>query len=177
MPGVEGARACPASPSAGGLGMAGVMQTFRATGLSAAMAMGLAGSVAQAQVITDCSRVADPAHIMEPWSRFSRTFANGNIRITLLDTFGEPTCCAAHLLILAPSGSPEWPEHRQCHVASDSEGRGFSEIEFDRIEASYDPRLGLLVEVPWHRYVDGRVTQPGVMRIRINQATGDVGLE
>ena len=135
-------------------------------------------ALATAQVVTECGWVGSPANIVEPWQAHSRTYANGAIRIALLDT-EEPVCCAAHLLVLSPSGDDEGPAYRQCHVISDRDGGlGFNLIDFEAISASYDPALGLRLEVPFWRYTDGRDRGlPGALALRINQATGAVTLE
>lgn len=133
---------------------------------------------ATAQIVRECDWVGTPANIMEPWEEFSRSFANGAIRIAQLDTGGEPVCCATHLLVLAPSEDDNGPIYRQCFEVSDNSGAGFYDIDFPGIVASYDPRLGLRLEVPVFRYHDGvGLGQPGLpgrIAIRINQATGRV---
>jgi hypothetical protein len=138
--------------------------------------------MAQAQVVTDCDWIANPANILEPWDQNSRTYANGNIRIAALDTGGEPVCCAAHLLVLSPSGSGvHEPVFRQCRVVSARPGEGFFAMDIPGTIASYDPARGLLVSVPVAHYHHGIGSgQPAIwerMEIRINQATGDVTAE
>ncbi|MCC5986759.1 MAG: hypothetical protein JJT95_03690 [Pararhodobacter sp.] len=146
--------------------------------LAAAALLLLTPAHAPAQVISECGWVGSPANIVEPWEENSRSFANGAIRIALLDTGGEPVCCARHLLILAPSGHEEGPVYRQCMVASAQEGSGFFEIDFDLLVASYDPEFGLLIDMQlWHYVVDGGSPIPDRMQIRINQATGAVDIE
>lgn len=136
---------------------------------------------ASAQVINECGWVASPANILEPWSEFSRSYANGAIRIAVLDTGGEPVCCATHLLIIAPSAPDNGPIYRQCFVASAEGGMGFYDIDVPGIIASYDPARGLLLSVPVSYYHDGIGTgAPGIpdrMELRINQATGTVVAE
>lgn len=137
---------------------------------------------ASAQVIADCDWVANPANIAEPWEGNSRSYANGAIRIALLDTGGEPVCCSAHLLILAPSGRDQGePEYRACHVFSARPGTGFFGIDVARTEASYDPARGLLLSVPvyhWTPEVEaGAAPIEDRAEIRINQATGVVSWE
>ena len=137
---------------------------------------------ATAQIITECDWAANPANIFEPWEEHSRTFANGAIRVALLDTGGEPACCARHLLILSPSGNgADEPIFRQCRVASAQVNSGFYDIDVPGISASYDPAKGLLLSVPvghWHEGIDsGRPPIVERMEIRINQSTGLVGIE
>ena len=143
-----------------------------------ALTPAVAPAPAPAQVIEECGWVGSPANIVEPWQAHSRTYANGAIRIALLDT-EEPVCCAAHLLVLSPSGQDEGPGYRQCHVVSDRDGGlGFNLIDFDAIASSYDPALGLRLDVPFWRYTDGRDRgRPGALALRINQASGAVTLE
>lgn len=136
---------------------------------------------APAQVVADCDWIASPANIAEPWDQNSRTYANGAIRVALLDTGGEPVCCSAHLLILAPSGGQDEPVYRQCRVASAGAGTGFFSIDVPGIAASYDPAKGLLLSVPvghWHQGMEsGQPAIPDRMEIRINQASGEVSFE
>lgn len=137
---------------------------------------------ADAQVLNACDWVANPANIAEPWDRFSRTFANGAIRIALLDT-EEPACCPVHLLILSPSGEVEGPGYRACHVLSLGETLGFNGIDFAAITASYDPARGLALSVPASVWQEGMRPdgnpEPWAVNVvlRINQATGAVTLE
>lgn len=136
---------------------------------------------APAQVVADCDWIASPANIAEPWDQNSRTYANGAIRVALLDTGGEPVCCAAHLLILMPSGDQDGPVYRQCRVASAAPGTGFFSIDVPGIAASYDPGKGLLLSIPvghWHAGMESG--QPAIaerMEIRLNQASGEVRFE
>ena len=133
---------------------------------------------ATGQTVSDaCDWRASPVNIAEPWEANSRTFADGAIRIALLDT-EEPACCAFHLLILSPSGSDEGPGWRQCHIVTDTaEGLGFMSIDFSAIAASYDPARGLRLDVPFLRYTDDGIGHPGSLSVRINQSTGSVVLE
>jgi len=145
----------------------------------------LSVGIAAAQVVVDCdaeSWIASPANIFEPWEEHTRTFANGNIRIAHIDTGGEPVCCASHIMVLSPSGQgDDGPVYRQCRLISDRVGQGFFWAEIAAAQASYDPARGLLVSIPvqrWHQGVEmGQPAQDGMVRIRINQATGGVTLE
>lgn len=149
-----------------------------------ALALALLPLGAQAQVIQDCQQVpwlASPANITEPWADHSRTFANGNIRVALLDTGGEPVCCAAHLLVLMPVGGQDEPVYRQCSVVSGAQGLGFFTLDVAGIAASYDPARGLLLSVPlthWTEAVEtGADPIADRMELRINQAAGTLALE
>lgn len=132
------------------------------------------------EVISECDWPASLRNIMEPWEDHTRTFANGKIRIAHVDTGGEPVCCSSYLAILAPTGSEIELESRQCKLLTDGpEMSGFNWIAFDAITASYDPGLGLLLNVPVERYDfagDG-TTIPATIGIRINQATGEIYTE
>ena len=143
--------------------------------LAAALALALP---ATGQTVSDaCDWRASPVNIAEPWEARSRSFANGAIRIALLDT-EEPACCAFHLLILSPSGHEEGPGWRQCHIVTDTaQGLGFMSIDFSAIAASYDPARGLRLDVPFRRYSDDGIGHPGSLAVWINQASGAVVLE
>lgn len=149
---------------------------------SAGLAMLAMVSIAEAQVVTGCDWVGSAANILEPWDRFSRSFANGAIRVAQIDTGGEPVCCAQHLMVLAPSGDGrDGPVHRQCLVVSAQPGQGFYEVDVARIAARYDPARGLLLSVPvghWHEGIEaGRPPIWEPMFVLINQATGAVTVE
>ena len=33
-------------------------------------------------------------YVMEPWEQNTRTFYNGQVRVAVVDTDGEPACCS-----------------------------------------------------------------------------------
>ena len=146
---------------------------------SIAAVAALAALPAAGQVVTECAQswVASPAHIAEPWEANTRTFANGAIRLAVLDTLGEPACCAVHLLVLSPNARAELSPHVECRVISATDGLGWADMDLREVDASHDPARGLLVDVPIWTYVDGLNDLPGRLRVRINQATGAVTVE
>lgn len=131
---------------------------------------------AVSETIVACDYIASAANIEEPWENNTRTYANGDIRIALLNTGGEPVCCSNHLLIVSPN--PEYG--KGCHVLSDAEGYGFREVEFKAITSRYEPGTGIVLDVPVGDFDPdtGGVASRSrrVVRVQINQATGDVSL-
>jgi hypothetical protein len=101
----------------------------------------------------------------------TKSFSNGKIKIAHVDTDGEPVCCSEYLLIFIPSAEIG----SQCFAVSQSASqdstspRGFHRIEFNRIKASYDPKRGLLLNVPYRLYDPdrGREGLPGRTNVRI----------
>lgn len=148
--------------------------------LLAATALLATALPAAAVQVRDCDEAAKhmsiPMSIAEPWEKNARTFANGTIRVALLDTGGEPACCSAHLLIIAPDmPSAEGVEGaRMCDVVSDQKEHGFESIDFRRLKASYDPKRGLLLTFPYQLYVDGVTHRSGVARVRVSVANATV---
>ena len=68
---------------------------------------------------SDDEATAGARNIVEPWEKNSRTFSSGHIRIALLDTGGEPVCCAQHLLVTYPGGGePDsgMDEYNNCSI-------------------------------------------------------------
>ncbi len=129
----------------------------------------------QAQEVRDCDWRASAWNLAEPWEENSRTFANGAVRLALLDTI-EPAAVPFHLLVL----SPPYDEvgARQCRVVSFDGGLGFGSIAFGRLTASYDPAIGLTFEVPVVIYLpEANFANPSLLRVTLNQATGAVGAE
>jgi len=127
-----------------------------------------------AQAIIDCtSWQASARNIPEPWEQHTRTFANGNIRVALLDTI-EPAAGAFYLMVITPPydelGS------KTCWIVADQDGGiGFAGLEFQQLGASYDPARGLTLRLPASLYAPATGGfDPAILAVTINQATGDV---
>lgn len=140
---------------------------------AAALIATLVASPVAAQQAFECDWPARADTIVEPWEENSRTFANGNVRIALLDTI-EPAAAAFHLLIL----SPPYDEvgGRQCRILSAAPGMGFAGLDFPSLSASYDPAVGLIFTIGAAIYDgDQGVTVPaGRIRFTLNQASGNI---
>ncbi len=144
--------------------------------ISLALAGLVSAELAQAQTVNDCDWVSSARNLVAPWDENARDFANGAIRIALLDTY-EPACCSYHLLVLSPD-----PEFGQaCHVISDVPGQGWTGIRYKDLAAEYDPARGLRVniDVDYYNPETGTADPARTRRlgVRINQATGQVTLE
>ena len=130
-------------------------------------ALVILGSMAQAAEVGPCNDLDRISLLVGQ----TKTYAEGKIRVAHVDTDGEPVCCSSHLLVLIPSteiGS-------QCFAVSQKAGndaesaRGFSNIEFNRIKASYDAQRGLLLNVPYTLYgAQGGKGKPGTVNVRVN---------
>ena len=99
-----------------------------------------------------------------------------------MDTDGEPVCCSQHFLIFIPSAEIG----SQCFAVSQTAGRdsaspsGFYKIEFNRIKASYDPKRGLLLNMPYRLYDPDRARggAPGSTNVRVElRDKGSVKIE
>ena len=125
-----------------------------------------------AQEAVDCDWQARADAIVEPWEDFSRTFANGNVRLALLDSV-EPAAAAFHILII----SPPYDELgvRQCKTLGLGGGMGFSGVTFEALDAAYDPSVGLIFDLPVSTY-DGSSGEfiSGDLLFTLNQATGQI---
>jgi hypothetical protein len=134
------------------------------------LALCLASPVA-AQTVSDCETWQTSArNLAEPWDTYSRTFANGDVRVALLDTI-EPAAGAFYLIVLTPPydelGS------RKCALVSEGDGIGFAGMRFTAMRASYDAATGLTLTTPVQRFdpvSGGYVLQR--LDVTINQATG-----
>jgi hypothetical protein len=108
----------------------------------------------------------------EPWEANTRLFANGEIRLVVLDTV-EPAAGAFHLVILHPPrdtlGIP------MCSMVSAAEGLGFGGMDLRPAEAAYDPARGLTVALPVSVYdPDSADFFDRTLSVTINQASGQV---
>lgn len=137
------------------------------------MALAVSALPAQAVTVQPCTEQANVLSIAEPWEANTRTFANGNIRLVVLDTI-EPAAAAFHLVILHPPrdelGGP------MCSMVSASDGLGFGGMDLRQVVASYDPARGLTVAVPISQYDPeaAEFSSDRLLSVTINQSTGQV---
>ncbi len=129
----------------------------------------------QAQQVRECDWHASAWNLAEPWEENTRTFANGAVRLALLDTI-EPAAAPFHLLLLSPPHDELGA--RQCRIVSFQGDLGFGDIGFASLSASYDPAIGLIFEVPATIYLpEENFANPSLLRITLNQASGAVGTQ
>jgi hypothetical protein len=136
--------------------------------------LALAPFPAQAQSVGECGGwQTDARNIAEPWEENTATFANGDVRVAVLDTI-EPGAVPFHLMVL----SPPYDElgARSCALVSlSAEGMGFPALTLRGLRADYDPAKGLVLTVEaavWSE--DMSETLPVQLRVGINQQTGVV---
>jgi hypothetical protein len=135
-----------------------------------------ASAPAVAVEVRECDWAASVQSLAEPWEQNARAFYNGQVRVALIDTGGEPVCCSMHLLILAADKTSEMGE-RMCRLVSNANKMGFESIDFARLSARYDTGRGLLITFPFRLYVDGISHRNGVARVRVNLERGTVAAE
>lgn len=139
-------------------------------------ALGLASVLAApaaAQMAVPCDWPARADALVEPWEDHTRTFANGEVRVALLDTI-EPGAAALHLLVL----SPPYDEMgaRQCRTIGLTPQTGFAQVAFETLTAGYDPAVGLMFEVDVE-VSEGDYPAPRRLFFTLNQSTGDIRAE
>ncbi|WP_371225494.1 hypothetical protein [Roseovarius sp. 2305UL8-3] len=135
-------------------------------------ALMLASPVAAQQAVP-CDWAARADGIVEPWEDHTATFANGEVRLALLDTI-EPAAGAFRILIL----SPPYDElgGRQCATLGLSGQTGFSGADFSSLVAHYDAQVGLVFQMNVTRF-DGVEFAPEILVFTLNQATGDIAAQ
>ncbi len=127
-----------------------------------------------AQVAQPCGWQARADNIVEPWEQNTATFAEGAVRLALLDT-AEPAAAAFYLLIM----HPPYDELglRTCTTVGLDENLGYAAMDFDALEAEYDPALGLKFTLPARIYLPEQSFQNGTqLHITVNQSNGDVSV-
>ena len=127
---------------------------------------------ATAQSIIGCDSWQGQAQaIPESWEENTRLFANGDVRVTVLDTI-EPAAGAFYLMIM----SPPYDElgGKTCGIVAEGDGQiGFSGMFFQQLGASYDPSVGLTFRVPIERFAPATGGfDPAILAVSVNQATG-----
>ncbi|MCF3973050.1 hypothetical protein [Paracoccus salsus] len=147
-----------------------IRQIVTALALGAAPAMAL-DPTASAPAIP-CPEGMELDAIVEPWEDNTASYANGAVRIALIDLI-EPAAAAYQLAILHPPRDEMGA--RQCHLVATAAHIGFAEIRFAERTASYDPATGLTISMPI-RMETGEGPQAGwaLVAIRIDQQTGEV---
>lgn len=142
-------------------------------GICVALFLTLGAFPATAQTVGQCApQIVSAQNLVEPWAETTRTFANGAVRLALLDTV-EPAAAAFHLMVL----SPPYGElgDRQCRLIGWEAGLGYAGITFDALAAGYDPATGLTFDLPVFGFIPATGdVMPLALRVAVNQANGDV---
>lgn len=128
---------------------------------------------AQGQSVNECDWLASAGNIVEPWESYTRTFANGEVRLALLDSI-EPAAVPYHLLLLSPPGDEMGG--RMCRVISVEPGIGFADVMWDGLKARYDPAVGLMFHLPVALWAETNSVMRGLL-VGVNQSTGVVSAE
>ncbi len=119
-------------------------------GYVAVLVATLLTSTASAQRVQPCfdgARIpyrATAEAIAEPWEENTRSFADGKVRIAVMDTW-EPAYGAYYLMVMYWAGGES--ELRTCDLVSQGEV-GFVGMTLEGMEASYKAGLGLVLKVP-----------------------------
>lgn len=95
--------------------------------------------------VVACDQTTLAEFIAEPWEENTATYADGVIRVTLLDHV-EPAAAAFRLMVLSPPHDELGL--RQCRVVEVPGGHGYGNIDFAAREARYDPETGLTLTFP-----------------------------
>jgi len=124
-----------------------------AAGAAAFLAGLAAAAPAHAAWLGDCNDYASAGLIAEPWEQNTRTFYNGQVRVAVVDTNGEPVCCSSWLVVIFPDKDDELGG-RTCMMLGSEEGLGFTGIDVKTIKSSYAAATGLTLTVPVKRLND-----------------------
>lgn len=133
----------------------------------------LAASAAPAQGLARCDHPAANARFLKsPAAAAVRDFANGAITLIELDTYGEPTCCAAYLMVIHPVPGEPFPG---CTLLTADDRLGYLRTDLAAAAARYDPAMGLIVDLPVATYTGGPGGgAPARVTLVVNQALGTV---
>ena len=135
------------------------------------------GSAAFAQRVQPCfdgDRIpyrASAEAVAEPWEENTRSFAEGKVRIAVMDT-GEPAYGAYYLMVMYwPGGDGAL---RICDLVSQGEV-GFVGMTLNGMEAGHKAGLGLVLKVPTSFYnpVEDEFEE-GVIEVLVDRAANQV---
>ncbi len=138
-------------------------------GIAAVLGLTLAAAPASAAVLGQCAPVISVETITEPWEDYSRSFANGAIRV--FESYLDPNLAAgAAIGVLHPDAEG----FRTCTAIFAGPGPTFyAEAQVSQATAVYDAWIGLIVSIPV-RFPDDRPGQ--TVEFSVNQQTGRVTL-
>ena len=134
-----------------------------------------APQVTVAQAISDCDWRSEARFIVEPWEENSRSFANGNVRLTRINA-REPVPGPLYLMVQWRSDPvTDWSE---CRLIGWTQAQGFAQLEFAALSASYDPAKGLTFTLPGLFYLEEEGFSNSVLiALTLNRATNKVSVE
>lgn len=154
------------------------MKTFaRALIASGAAALTLlaAQPAAAAPTVVECTNYAMATYVMEPWERNTRTFYNGQVRLALIDTDGEPACCSTWLVVIFPDVSDELGG-RTCRMLGTGQTMGYAGVNLAGVKSTYSASTGLTLTVPVRRMVDGDAIVNETVKLRLNLRTSTLSV-
>jgi hypothetical protein len=144
--------------------------------LATALVFAACGAASAAQ-IRECNGEETAANIEEPWEKNAHAFDNGEVRVALIDTGGEPACCSYQLLLLTPDPQDKGGA-RACHLVTNTGGVGFGALYFDKLAAHYDPKTGLSITFRFATLgLDGKPNASGIAHVRVNTRNGKITAE
>ena len=114
--------------------------------------------------------IARSDNIAEPWADHTAVFANGDVRVALLDTI-EPAGSPFHLLILSPPF--DLTGGRSCQVVSRGSGFGWTRLDFATLTAAYDPATGLTFAITGAELAEVS-DDPITVSLTLDQQTGEI---
>ncbi len=139
--------------------------------LSAAFAT-LIPIAATAQHVAPCGDDADVQTLVEPWEDHIRSYANGAVRVALIDSI-EPFTGSLRILVLTPPYKDDGNRH--CAIVGWNEAQGFVTLDFGGLTPTYDPVTGLALGIQARFYDEALdFTNIGILDVVINQGTGEV---
>ena len=140
--------------------------------LSILCALMLSASTVSAQSVSDCNAAqTDFDAIPEPWSEHTKSFANGQVRLAVLDMI-EPAAGAYHILVLSPP-QQEFGA-RLCQIISNQDMIGFTRIDFAALASVYDSEMGLTFGLPVQKMKAGGGIYDDFLAFSVDQSTGSI---
>lgn len=134
--------------------------------------LSLLASPLAAQEVLPCDNMAFADAIVEPWEDNTRTFANGAVRVALLDAI-EPALGSFYFLVLSPPYDDMG--QRRCQIIGFDGGVGFTTLDFSSLGAAYEPARGLELQLLGRIAVpEYDFTNPVNLWVIVNQATGEI---
>ncbi|MEM8537100.1 MAG: hypothetical protein AAGF56_04475 [Pseudomonadota bacterium] len=130
------------------------------------------GNALHAQTIIDCEERAALSEMYSAAGEKLRTFANGDVEISIIDT-GEQNLANVYLKVVSPPRDDLGL--RQCRLIGAAQDKGFAGMNINSMESSYDPATGLQLSMIIRTYDPASETLPRrFLFFTVNQATGQI---
>jgi hypothetical protein len=135
-----------------------------------ALGLGVLPIQAVAQEINPCDGRTVATNLVEPWQQNTHVFADGTVRVALIDTV-EPAAAAFYVMVI--SAPLDVLDNPQCRLLGATGGLGFAALDFAAMTLADGTARRLSFDIP-AQIIRDTVFVPVVMRFTLDRVSGDI---